>query len=337
MTFLSKNVTMKKHVVFLTGAGISAESGLSTFRDKDGLWTKEEFEYLASLECLEREPQRFLDFYNMRREQLATVEPNRAHQLIAELEKYFKVSIITQNVDNLHEKAGSTNILHLHGELTKVCASGDRYNEAYVKELPLTTPIKVGDLADDGSQLRPYIVTFGEDVRNITKAADIVKRADVFVVIGTSLLVYPAALLLDYVPRNAEKFVIDPADVPSCKELGYTHIQTTATDGMEYLFDFLDEWDAINEYESSNDTDMYGKGDVMANSQNAWQMKDAIMTVVEANHYSVWDIRQTAGGFRVELNEKLSEDAASLLCGQFPLTADYDGEGSHGTIFSLYT
>ena len=200
-----------KHIVFLTGAGISAESGLSTFRGKDGLWTKAEFEYLASLDCLKNETQRSLDFYNMRREYLAKVHPN---QQIAELEKLFKVSVITQNVDNLHEKAGSVNILHLHGELTKVCASGDRYNEAYVKEYPLTTSLNVGDLADDGSQLRPFIVMFGEDIVNITKAVEIVSRADVFVVIGTSLVVYPAALLLDYVPRNAEKFVIDPSDMP---------------------------------------------------------------------------------------------------------------------------
>ncbi|MCQ2290760.1 MAG: NAD-dependent protein deacylase [Muribaculaceae bacterium] len=325
-----------KHIVFLTGAGISAESGLSTFRGKDGLWTKSEFEYYASLDCLRNEPQRCLDFYNMRRENLSKVNPNRAHKLVAELEKYFKVSVITQNVDNLHEKAGSTNILHLHGELTKVCASEDRYNEAYVKEYPLTTPLNVGDQAGDGSQLRPNIVMFGENVVNITKAADIVRRADVFVVIGTSLVVYPAALLLDYVPRNAEKFVIDPSDMPVCKELGYAHIQFPATEGMGYLFDFLDEWDCLHEDESSNDTNLFVPCDAAAGLYDGWQMKDAIMTVVEANHYSVWDIRQTPDGFRLELNETLSEDTASLLCGQFPLSADYNGEGSHGTIFALY-
>lgn len=326
---------MKKHIVFLTGAGISAESGLSTFRGKDGLWTKEEFEYLASLECLEREPQRFLDFYNMRREQLATVEPNRAHQLIAELEKYFKVSIITQNVDNLHEKAGSTNILHLHGELTKVCAFGDRYNEAYVKEYPLTTPIKVGDLADDGSQLRPYIVTFGEDVRNITKAADIVKRADVFVVIGTSLVVYPAAFLLDYVPRGAKRFIIDPNNMLSFEGLGYSHIRAKASDGMDELSELLDQMDALGELDDCSN-EMPQNNGFIAHSVNIWQMTDSIRTVVDANHYSIWDMRQTADGFRLELNETLSEDAACLLCGQFPLSADFDGDGMHGTIFTLY-
>jgi len=326
---------MKKHIVFLTGAGISAESGLSTFRGKDGLWTKSEFEYFASLECLEREPQRSLDFYNMRREKLATVEPNIAHMKIAELEKHFKVSIITQNVDNLHERAGSSNILHLHGELCKVCASGDRYNEAYVKEYPLTTPIKVGDLAGDGSQLRPYIVMFGENVLNFPEAERLVRRADVFVVVGTSLAVYPACNLLDYVPRNAEKFVIDPADMPSCTELGYTHIQTTASEGMGHLCEFLDEWDCMNEDVPSNDIDMPRA--TQSQSFDVWQMKDSIITVIEANGYSAWDIRQTSSGFRVELNDTLTDDDVSSLCGQFPLPADYDGEGSHGTEFTLYT
>lgn len=326
---------MKKHIVFLTGAGISVESGLSTFRGKDGLWTKDN-EYLASLECLEREPQRFLDFYNMRREQLATVEPNRAHQLIAELEQYYKVSIITQNVDNLHERAGSINILHLHGELTKVCASGDRYNEAYVKEYPLTTPIKVGDLADDGSQLRPYIVTFGENVTNMLEAAEIAKQADVFVVIGTSLLVYPATALLDFVPRNAKRFIIDPNEVFSFDNLGYTHIRAKATDGMSELFEVIDQMDALGELNDYTSGELLSH-DSISHSVDVWQMKDAIMTAIEANHYTVWDIRQTAGGFRVELNETLDDDAVSLLCGQFPLLADYDGEGIHGTIFVLYS
>lgn len=324
-----------KHIVFLTGAGISAESGLSTFRGKDGLWTKDN-EYLASLGCLEREPQRFLDFYNKRREQLATVEPNRAHQIIAEMEQYYKVSIITQNVDNLHERAGSTHILHLHGELTKVCASGDRYNEGYVKEYPLTTPIKVDDLAGDGSQLRPYIVTFGENVTNLLDAVNIVKQADVFVVIGTSLVVYPASLLLDYVPRRAKRFIIDPNEVLSFEELGYSHIRSKASDGMEELSEIIDQMDIMGELDDCSNNG-HQVGDSIAHSVNIWQMTDAIRTVVEANHYSVWDIRQTSNGFRVELNEILSDDESSLLCGQFPLAADYEGEGTNGTIFSLYS
>lgn len=325
-----------KHIVFLTGAGISAESGLSTFRGKDGLWTKAEFEYLASLDCLKNETQRSLDFYNMRRENLSKVYPNRAHELIAELEKFFKVSVITQNVDNLHEKAGSKNILHLHGELTKVCASGDRYNEAYVKEYPLTTPLKVGDLADDGSQLRPDIVMFGENVVNIIKAAELVKHADVFVVIGTSLVVYPAALLLDYVPRKAKKFIIDPAVGSSFEQLGYSHIQKIASEGMEELCEFLDEWDCLGDYVQSDETEMYSTSDSTSMALGLWQIQDAIRTVVDANGYSIWDIRQIPGGFRVELNCTLNDDDASLLCGQFPLSADYDGEGNYGTMFVLY-
>lgn len=327
---------MKKHIVFLTGAGISVESGLNTFRGKDGLWTNEEFEYYASLGCMDYDLQGSLDFYNMRREQLASIEPNRAHRLIAELEQYFRVSVITLNVDNLHEKAGSTGVMHLHGELSKVCASGDRYNEAYVKEYPLTTPIKVGDKAGDGSQLRPFVVMFGENVVYMDKAVELVKRADVFVVIGTSLVVYPSANLLNHVPVAAEKFVIDPADVPLCNDLKYKHIQTTATEGMEYLCEFLDQWDCINEGELPVEAGLCHTGS-SRQPYDAWQVKDSITTVVEANGYSVWDIRGTSTGFRVELNNSLSEEAASMLCGQFQLTADYDGEGKHGSVFSLYT
>lgn len=238
-------------------------------------------------------------------------------------------------MDNLHERAGSTNTLHLHGELCKVCASNDRYNEAYVKDYPLTIPLKECDLAGDGSQLRPYIVMFGENVTNIMKAAEIVRQANVFVVIGTSLIVYPAAMLLDIVPKGAKRFIIDPAKVQSVDELGYTHIQAKASEGMEALVDIIDEMDATG---CLDDCVAGGRHtyDSISHSVDVWQMKDAIMTVVEANHYSVWDIRQTAGGFRVELNETLTDDAASLLCGQFPLSADCDGKGKHGTTYSLY-
>lgn len=327
---------MKKHIVFLTGAGISAESGLGTFRGEDGLWTKLEFEYYASLDCLYNDTQRCLDFYNMRREKLAEANPNRAHQLIAELESFFNVSVITQNVDNLHEKAGSTHVLHLHGELTKVCASADRYNEAYVEEYPLTVPLKVGDLAGDGSQLRPNIVMFGENVTNIVKAAQLVKQADAFIVVGTSLVVYPAAMLLDYVPRNTLKIVVDPADIPSCDEHGYTHIRTNATEGMEIMCEELDKWDCLCDLDNSSNLDYCNSTGSVMKPHDVWQMKDAIMTVVNANGYSVWDLRQTARGFRVELNDKIDEEAASLLCGQFPLAADYEGEGKTGTVFVLY-
>ena len=147
---------VRQHIVFLTGAGVSAESGLSTFRGKDGMWTNEEWVHLASTDALYNETQKCLDFYNWRRKQLSEVEPNEAHKMIAELEKEHKVTVITQNVDNLHERAGSTEVIHLHGELSKVCSMDNR--TTCVKEYPLTTPIKVGDKAEDGSQLRPYIV-----------------------------------------------------------------------------------------------------------------------------------------------------------------------------------
>lgn len=225
----------RQHIVFLTGAGISAESGLSTFRGKDGLWTKEEFQYYASTDCLYNEPEKCLDFYNMRRQKLSEVEPNEAHRLIAELEKEHDVTVITQNVDNLHERAGSTHVIHLHGEMTKVCSSDNRHDPRYIREFPLTTPIKVGDDAGDGSQLRPYIVMFGEYVKGMDVAEEIVKYADIFVVIGTSLAVYPAAGLIRYAHPEVPKFVIDPGDMPKCEDLGYMHIKTTASEGMKQL------------------------------------------------------------------------------------------------------
>jgi len=229
----------KQHIVFLTGAGISAESGLSTFRGKDGLWTKEEFQYLASTDCLYEHTQKSLDFYNMRRKQLAEVEPNEAHKLIAELEKEHEVTIITQNVDNLHERAGSTHVIHIHGELTKVCSMDNR--TTCVKEYPLTTPIMVGDKADDGSQLRPYIVMFGEYVDSMNVAVDFVSKADIFVVIGTSLQVYPAAGFINYAHHLVPKFVIDPGEMKQCQQLGFTHFKTTATEGMKMLIEAFKE------------------------------------------------------------------------------------------------
>ena len=191
----------RQHIVFLTGAGVSLDSGLSTFRGKDGLWTNEDWAYLASTEALYNDTQRCLDFYNWRRKQLAEVEPNDAHRMIAELEKEHEVTVITQNVDNLHE----------HGELSKVCSMDNR--TTCVKEYPLTTPIRVGDKAEDGSQLRPYIVMFGEYVDSMNVAIDIVSKADIFVVIGTSLKVYPAAGFINYahheVPTEGMKMLLE--------------------------------------------------------------------------------------------------------------------------------
>lgn len=225
----------RQHIVFLTGAGISAESGLSTFRGKDGLWTNEEWVYLASTDALYNDTQRCLDFYNFRRKQLAEVEPNDAHRMIATLEKEHEVTVITQNVDNLHERAGSTRVIHLHGELSKVCSMRNR--TTCVKEYPLTTPILVGDKAEDGAQLRPYIVMFGEYIDGMDVAQRLVKKADIFVVVGTSLKVYPAAGLIQYAHREIPKFVIDPSDMEQCVELGFHHYKTTATDGMRSLME----------------------------------------------------------------------------------------------------
>ena len=229
----------RQHIVFLSGAGISAESGLATFRGANGLWTNEEWQYLASTEGLHYDTEKSLEFYNWRRKQLAEVRPNKAHQLIAELEKEHQVTVITQNVDDLHERAGSSNVIHLHGELRKVCSSKNRYAKEYVKDYPLTTPIKVGDDAGDGSQMRPYVVLFGEYVHGMDVAEDLVSKADIFIVVGTSLLVYPANNLIMYAHREVPKFVIDPSEMPKCEKLGYIHIKETASKGMESLLEKL--------------------------------------------------------------------------------------------------
>ena len=222
-----------KHLVVFTGAGISKESGLATFRDEDGLWTHKEWESLAHKDALINETQKCLDFYNWRRKQLAEVEPNHAHKVLAELEKDYNVSIITQNVDNLHERAGSTHVIHLHGELSKVCSMEER--TMFVKEYPLTIPIRVGDKADDGSQLRPYIVMFGEYVDKMNIAVDIAKEADIFVIIGTSLNVYPAAGLKESVPWKIPCFIIDPGEFWAEDLYGFEHIKTTAVAGVDIL------------------------------------------------------------------------------------------------------
>lgn len=224
-----------KHLTVLTGAGISKASGLSTFRDKDGLWQNYDVMQLASIQGYRRDREKVLDFYNARRQNLLTVEPNHAHRVLAELEKDYQVSIITQNVDDLHERAGSTHVLHLHGELRKCTSSNNPNDPKCIVEKPLDEPILIGDKAADGSQLRPFIVLFGEKVPNITVAKKIVREADIFVVIGTSLQVYPAAGLKEYVPWKIPCFIIDPAD--SWKEdlYGFEHIQTTAVEGIDIL------------------------------------------------------------------------------------------------------
>lgn len=232
---------MKKFVI-LSGAGMSAESGISTFRDTGGLWEKYPIEQVATPEGFQKNPALVIEFYNKRRLQLLDVKPNRGHELIAGLEKKFDVTVITQNVDNLHERAGSTDIIHLHGELTKVCSSYNPDDIRYIKELtPEEYEIKIGDLAGDGSQLRPYIVWFGEAVPKIEKAVEYVEQADIFLIIGTSMNVYPAAGLLNYVPKSAKVYLIDPNDVNVSSGQSIEVIKKGASAGMEELLTRLED------------------------------------------------------------------------------------------------
>jgi len=229
-----------KKVVILSGAGMSAESGISTFRGAGGLWNNYPVEQVATPEAYRQNPELVLRFYNERRKQLLDVKPNRGHELLADIEKDFDVTVVTQNVDNLHERAGSTHVIHLHGELTKVCSSRDPYDERYVRELqPKEYEVKIGDKADDGTQCRPYIVWFGEAVPKIETAVEYVQQADIFVIIGTSMNVYPAAGLLNYVPHNAEIYLIDPNEVNVMSSRNITVIRKGASEGMEELLSRL--------------------------------------------------------------------------------------------------
>ena len=220
----------KKKLVILTGAGISAESGLKTFRDSDGLWEGYNIEDVATPRAWRKDPQLVLDFYNFRRKNVLDAKPNAAHYGLAELEKDFDVTIITQNIDDLHERAGSTNILHLHGEILKMRSERD-------PELiyPVTSDIRLGDKAEDGSQLRPYIVWFEEPVPMMELAVPIVNRADLFVVVGTSLVVYPAAGLVNYTRQGIPLFVLDKK-LPYIPDNGFlTCIEKPATEGISLL------------------------------------------------------------------------------------------------------
>ena len=230
---------MKKLVV-LTGAGMSAESGISIFRGGGGLWDKYPVEQVATPEGYAANPALVTEFYNERRKQLLTVEPNRGHELLAEMEKFFQVTVITQNVDNLHERAGSSDVIHLHGELTKVTSSWQPNNPKYIKELsPEEYEVKIGDKAEDGSQLRPFIVWFGESVPMIEAAIGYCENADIFLIIGTSLNVYPAAGLLNYVPKHVPVYLIDPNDVPIASGRQVHVIHKGASAGMEELMRLL--------------------------------------------------------------------------------------------------
>ena len=230
---------MKKLVV-LTGAGMSAESGISVFRGGGGLWDKYPVEQVATPEGYAANPALVTKFYNERRKQLLEVEPNRGHQLLADMEKYFQVMVITQNVDNLHERAGSSDVIHLHGELTKVTSTWQPNNPKFIRELSSEEyEVKIGDLAADGSQLRPFIVWFGESVPMIDTAIGYCENADIFLIIGTSLNVYPAAGLLNYVPAHVPVYLIDPNDVPIASGRKVYVIQKGASDGMEELMHLL--------------------------------------------------------------------------------------------------
>ena len=230
---------MKKLVV-LSGAGISAESGISTFRDSGGLWEQHRVEDVATIEGYERNPRLVIDFYNERRRQLPTVRPCRAHELVAALERDFDVTVITQNVDDLHERAGSTDVIHLHGELMKATSTFSPNDPSQIVTLtPDHMDIQMGDKAADGSQLRPFIVWFGEAVPMIEKAAEVTAQADIFVVIGTSLNVYPAAGLVQFVAPDTPVYLIDPKDVPWTSCHRYTHIKKGASAGMEELVEKL--------------------------------------------------------------------------------------------------
>ena len=221
---------MKKLVV-LTGAGISAESGIPTFRDSNGLWEGFRVEDVASPEGWHRDPVLVLDFYNQRRKRALDVKPNRGHEILAELEDHFDVTIVTQNVDNLHERAGSTKVIHLHGSLFESRSTEDE-NLVYTIE---GWELKLGDLCEKGSQLRPNIVWFGEMVPLMEVAAHHAAEADVFLVVGTSMVVYPAASLINYVPYDTLKFVVDPK-LPDVGNIPSLHmIADKASTGMERI------------------------------------------------------------------------------------------------------
>lgn len=234
---------MKKKLAVLTGAGVSAESGFATFRDTGGLWEQYNVMDVASIEGWERNPGLVLDFYNARRAQLKDAKPNAAHLAIAGLEKDWDVDVITQNVDNLHERAGSTRVLHLHGELTKVRPEQGLYDSTYRLDEVIDIGyenVSLGDKAPNGRQLRPHIVFFGEAVPAIEKAMDLVSAADVLLIVGTSLQVYPAAGLYRYARSTTPIYIIDPADVP-VSDRRITHIKDVATKGMEKFLRILEQ------------------------------------------------------------------------------------------------
>jgi NAD-dependent deacetylase len=224
----------KKKLVVLTGAGISAESGLKTFRDSDGLWEGYDINEVATATAWRKNPGLVLEFYNMRRKNVKEAHPNAAHIALAELENDFDVTIITQNIDDLHERAGSTNIVHLHGEILKMRSEK---NDSLI--YPIYDEINLGDRAEDGAQLRPHIVWFEEPVPMIEKAVVITKKADLFLIVGTSLVVYPAAGLVDYAPWPIPKFIVDKKVPYTTSLYNLTAIEKPAGEGMKDVKEIL--------------------------------------------------------------------------------------------------
>ena len=227
-------MVLKKNLIVLTGAGISAESGLKTFRDNDGLWMGYDVYEVASPQGWQKNPGLVLDFYNQRRKEVAKALPNEAHIGIAEMERDFNVTVITQNIDDLHERAGSKNVIHLHGEIFKMRSEIDE-NTFY----DITADIELGQKATDGSQLRPHVVWFGEPVPMIEEAAKVMTTADIFILAGTSLQVYPAAGLIDFLPAGIPKYIIDnkPPYVPP--HHNFKVIRKPATEGVEEVKNIL--------------------------------------------------------------------------------------------------
>jgi NAD-dependent deacetylase len=224
---------MQRLVVF-SGAGMSAESGLKTFRDSGGLWEKYDINEVATPEAWARNPELVLEFYNQRREQIISAEPNAAHKALVELESKYDVCIVTQNIDNLHERAGSKRVLHLHGEISK--AKSERNDDVVVEKLG---PIKIGDVAPDGHQLRPHVVWFGEPVPEYEKALKIISEADILIVVGTSLNVYPAAGLVHYVPEHCEVHLVDPNDAVRSRFNSVNHLKKPAVEGIPELIKII--------------------------------------------------------------------------------------------------
>lgn len=226
---------IKKKLVVLTGAGMSAESGIPTFRGADGLWEGHRIEDVATPEAWQRNRALVLEFYNQRRKNVMEAKPNEGHLGLTRMENDFDVKIITQNVDDLHERAGSTGVLHLHGEIRKARSTKDPHLVSEVKGHLLNE----GDFCALGSQLRPHIVWFGEEVPEMDNAIDLTRQADVFVVIGTGLQVYPAAGLTRFAPRDIPKFIIDPGDFPGNELSDFRHLRLGASEGVKQLETFL--------------------------------------------------------------------------------------------------